>query len=109
MLRLPLKITLILGGFVAFLLAAHGLYVHFSLWEAVFSVMFAPEIWSKLFLSLPVGPLGDVVLWMSIKGFQSWIIPASFIPLGALLWWLASKIHTPWYPVKRLLHRLRLW
>jgi len=64
----------------------------------------------KLFFALEVDFLREAVVWMSGKGFQSWVIPAGVIVGGCVLWWLSSQIHIPyWQRPSTILKKLRLW
>lgn len=67
------------------ILGIHGLWVYFSRIEVLFGSDTA-----KLFLAIQVPMrLQDIILWMSIKGLQSWFFPAIFIIAGIILWrWL---------------------
>lgn len=88
MLRIPVKILLIIISIFAIVLGAHGIYVYASRLE----VLFGAEP-SKLFfaVTMPAG-LRDVVEWMSVKGFESWLIPAAFIAIGIGIWYWQSRI-----------------
>jgi len=81
MLRLPVKIILVCASIVAVVLGAHGLYVYFSRLE----LLFGGEA-DKLFLAFEVPiRLTPVVEWMSLKGLQSWFIPAVFVVVGLII------------------------
>jgi hypothetical protein len=88
-LTVPLEwaIKLLSFGLAAALIVfgAHGIYVYFSRLE----VFFKGDV-AALFLSIQMpAQLQSVVEWMSIKGAQSWFIPAVFVALGIVLWyWL---------------------
>jgi len=89
-LTLPLEwaIKLLSFGLSAALIVygAHGIYVYFSRAEIFFKGDLA-----ALFLSIQMPTqLQDVVEWMSVKGVQSWFIPAVFVALGIVLWY--------WFP-----------
>lgn len=88
MLRIPVKILLILVSICVTALGAHGIYVYASRIELLFGGGA-----NKLFLAIemPAG-IQDVVEWMSIKGFESWLIPAAFIAIGIGIWYWQSKI-----------------
>jgi hypothetical protein len=102
-LRLPIKIIILIAAIVAVVLAVHGIWVYFSSLE----VLFGADA-SKLFLSiqLPV-QLRPMIEWMSMKGFQSWFIPALFIVLGIILWQTQASIYTG--NQLKWLRKLRLW
>ena len=87
MLRLPVKIILLIASIVSIVLGAHGIWVYFSRLELIFGGQA-----SKLFLALEVPlKLRPMIEWMSMKGFQSWFVPAVFIVLGLIVWgWQAS-------------------
>jgi hypothetical protein len=102
-LRLPVKIILILASIFAIVLGAHGVYVYFSRLELLFG---GEE--SKLFLALGVPTwLRAPIEWMSIKGLQSWFIPAVFIVIGLAIWYWQSKIEVG--NVSKRLRKLHLW
>lgn len=89
MLKLPVKLALIGASIFTVILGTHGLYVYFSYLETIFD---APS-WGKLFLALEVpSRLASVVTWMTVKGLQSWFIPASFIVGGLVLWGFQQAI-----------------
>ena len=105
MLRLPVKIILICVSALAFILGAHGLYVYFSPIEAIFGGGL-----DKLFLEfeLPLSEFQSIVEWMSVKGIQSWFIPAVFILMGIIIWsW--SQIIVGGSTIRNILKKLRLW
>jgi hypothetical protein len=88
-LRLPVKIILLFASIVSIVLGVHGLWVYFSSLEYLLGGK-----GDKLFLEIGVGHrLGTMVQWMSMKGFQSWFIPAVFIILGIVLWGVQSNIY----------------
>jgi hypothetical protein len=102
-LRLPVKIILILASIFAIVLGAHGVYIYFSRLE----LLFGGEA-SKLFLALGVPAwLRAPIEWMSIKGLQSWFIPAVFIVIGLIIWYWQSKIEVG--NVSKWLRKLHLW
>jgi hypothetical protein len=46
-----------------------------------------------LFLEIEVPEaFRGIIEWMSLKGIQSWIIPAVFIAIGLVFWTLAGKM-----------------
>jgi hypothetical protein len=103
MLRLPIKVILICASIFAIVLGAHGIYVYFSRLE----LLFGGEA-SKLFLMLevPVG-LQAVIEWMSLKGLQSWFIPAVFIFIGLVIWYWQSNIDVG--NISGWFRKLHLW
>ena len=103
MLRLPTKLILICASVFTIVLGAHGIWVYFSRLE----LLFGGEA-SKLFLALEVPvKLRTVIEWMSLKGLQSWFIPAAFIVIGLVIWHWQSKIDVG--NVSRWLRKLHLW
>ncbi len=102
MLRLPVKIILMVASVASVILGAHGLYVYFSPFEALFG-----GGWDKLFLALelPSSGLQSVVEWMSVKGIQSWFIPAVFVVMGIAFWVWNQKISGG----SNILRKLHLW
>lgn len=73
------------GALCVIVLGAHGLYVHVSFMEAIEALLTGEHL-ADLFLTVEVPePLGEAVTWMSMKGLQSWFIPACFIAGGILL------------------------
>jgi hypothetical protein len=68
---------------------AHGIVVYASKLEVFFK---DPQ---KLFLEIEVPEaFRGTIEWMTLKGLQSWIIPALFIGIGVVFWAAASKIST---------------
>lgn len=66
---------------------AHGIYVYFSRMQA-----FLKGDIAALFLTIQMpAELRDMVEWMSIKGIQSWFIPAVFVAAGIALWYLLPR------------------
>lgn len=102
MLRLPVKVILMSASIASIILGAHGLYVYFSRLEALFGGKL-----DKLFLilELPVSELQSVVEWMSVKGLQSWFIPAVFVVMGIIIWSWSQRISGG----SNILKKLHLW
>jgi len=101
MLRIPVKIILICASIVAIVLGSHGLYVYFSRLELFFGAN--P---SKLFLTVEVpSGLVPVIEWMSLKGLESWFIPAVFVVIGLVIGSLGWRISGG----SNILRKLRLW
>jgi hypothetical protein len=105
-LRLPTKLILICASIFAIVLGAHGVWVYFSRLE----LLFGGEA-SKLFLELEVPiRLQAPIEWMSLKGLQSWFIPAVFIVIGLVIWYWQSRIDVgDIVNVPRWLRKLHLW
>ena len=83
------KLVLILAGAASVVFGAHGLVVYFSRLEALFK---DPQ---SLFLEIEVPEaFRGAIEWMTIKGFQSWVIPAVFVAIGIGLWMLQSNIRS---------------
>ena len=96
--RLLAKITLICAGVVGLVLGAHGLYscCYFKLADSLgelgtdagmtsFSLS-TEEYLSKLFLAWDVpNQLRDAVLWTTLKGVESWFVPAVMVVAGFVL------------------------
>jgi hypothetical protein len=96
--RLLAKLTLILGGLVALVLGAHGVYTccYFRLGDLLgrtgmdtgmtsFSLS-TEEHLSRLFLTWDVpNLLRDVVLWGTTKGVESWVVPVILLVTGFIL------------------------
>jgi len=102
-LRLPVKIILILASIFAIVLGAHGVYVSFSRLELLLGGGA-----DRLFLALEVpAELQTTIEWMSLKGFESWFIPAAFISIGLAIWYCQSRIHVG--SVSGWLRKLHLW
>jgi len=103
MLRLPVKIILLIAAIISIILGAHGVWVYFSRLELIFGAN-----GSKLFLAIEMPEIfKGLVEWMSMKGFQSWVLPALFIILGIVLWLLQTKIYVG--SQLRWLRKLHLW
>lgn len=101
MLRFPVKIILICASIVAVILGSHGLYVYFSPLELLFGGGA-----DKLFLAFELPSwIVPAVEWMSLKGLQSWFIPAVFVFIGLVVGWLALRIGGGY----NILRKLRLW
>jgi hypothetical protein len=92
------KITLICAGIVCLVLGAHGLYVYCYSKLAGFQGTFTTdaamtssslstqEYWSRLFLAWDVpSQFRDLVLWVTVRGVESWVVPAVLIVVGILL------------------------
>ena len=101
MLRIPISLFLGFIGVLAILLGAHGLYVYFSRLELIFG----GEA-TKLFLSvdMPVR-LQSAVQWMSVKGVQSWFIPAAVLAGGIVLLNYSNTMTL----ISNFLRKFRLW
>jgi hypothetical protein len=86
MTTLVILVLIIIG--VAFVVyGAHGIVVYASKLEALFK---DPE---KLFLEIEVPEaFRGAIEWMTVKGLQSWIIPAVFIAIGIVFCVLATRI-----------------
>jgi hypothetical protein len=96
--RFLAKITLICAGVVGLVLGAHGLYAccYFKLADFLgtpatemgmtsFSLS-TQEYLSKLFLTWDVPSLFRYpVLWVTVKGVESWFVAAIIIVVGILL------------------------
>jgi hypothetical protein len=104
MLRLPVKIILMLAAIAAVVLGAHGLYAYFHPLETMFSLGGGYE---KLFfvVDLHVAGLEKAVEWVSLRGLQSWFVPAVLVVSGIGFWLLSLKIHTRF----TILRKLHLW
>jgi hypothetical protein len=71
------------------IMGSHGIVVYASKLEVLFK---DPQ---KLFLEIEVPEaFRGTVEWMTLKGFQSWIIPALFLAVGIAFWVAAGKIST---------------
>ena len=105
MLRLPVKITLMCASVASIILGVHGLYAYFHPLETLFAL--GMEGYDKLFftLELPVSGLQTIVGWMSLKGIQSWFIPAVFLIMGIVFWVLNQRIRGG----STILRKLHLW
>jgi hypothetical protein len=72
----------VLVSILACVLGAHGLYVYLNR----LNLLFGGNI-NKLFLTFGVpSVLQRYVEWMSMRGFQSWVIPAVMLTGGLWLW-----------------------
>ncbi len=97
-----LFIILFLGffGALGIVLGAHGIYVYFNRIET----LLGGEA-SKLFLTLDVPiRLREVVVWASLRGLQSWIIPALLL-VGGIWLWNYSRV---WDIISNILDKLKL-
>ena len=100
-LRIPVSLFLGFIGLLGIVLGAHGLYVYFSRLE----LMFGGEA-SKLFLSLDMPiRLRSMVEWMSVKGLQSWFIPAAILAGGIIVFNYSNILEL----ISKLLEKLKLW
>jgi hypothetical protein len=80
-------IIMVAAGAAFAILGTHGIMVYSSKLEALFK---DPQ---KLFLEIEVPEaFRGTIEWMSLKGIQSWIIPAVFIAIGIVFWILSGKI-----------------
>jgi hypothetical protein len=80
-------LVLIIIGVAFAVYGAHGILVYASKLEALFK---DPQ---KLFLEIEVPEaFRGAVEWMTVKGLQSWIIPAVFIVIGIGFCFLATRI-----------------
>jgi hypothetical protein len=88
LIRSIFRIVVYLVAIGLVILGAHGVYTYTSRLEIMFGAQ-----QKELFLTMKV-PLKfqGMVGWMSIKGFESWIIPAIFIVGGILLWKFETEI-----------------
>lgn len=79
---------------VSTILGAHGLYVHFSRLETVSRFVFGSQKdMNKLFLVVDLPDFADKYIgWMTVKGFESWFVPAVFAVGGVLLWLNSRKL-----------------
>jgi len=84
------RLVLILAGAASAVFGAHGVVVYSSKMEIFFK---DPQ---ALFLEIEVPEaFREAIEWMSLKGLQSWIIPAVFIAIGIAFWVMAGKISPP--------------
>jgi hypothetical protein len=96
--RLLTKITLICAGVVGLVLGAHGLYTccYFRLGDFLGTLatdvgmtsfsLSTEEYLSRLFLAWDVpNQLRDMVLWVTIRGVESWVVPAVMVVAGFVL------------------------
>jgi len=82
-----IRLVLSLAGVVAMILGAHGLVVYFMGEEALFK---DPR---DLFLAVQVpGAFQSPIEWMSFRGVDSWVIPAIFVALALVLWFVQGRI-----------------
>jgi len=89
MIRLPIKMALIGSAIIALALGIHGLYLHVSRFDEMTEGINT----SDLFLELNTPSFFDgTVKWASIKGFDSWLIPACLLVTGIVLWKIQNKI-----------------
>lgn len=103
MLRIPVKIVIIVAALISIILGVHGVWVYFSRLEVLFGGNS-----EKLFLGIELPQrLEPMISWMSMKGFQSWVIPVVFILVGLALWGLQSNIYVG--DKFRWLKKLHLW
>ena len=92
------KVTLICAGVVGLVLGAHGLYIccYFKLVDFLgrlatdvgmtSSSLSTREQLSRLFFAWDVPSLfRDSVLWVTIRGLESWVVPVVLIVGGILL------------------------
>lgn len=108
MLRTPVKLAIMLAGAVGVILGAHGLYVHFSILELILEAKNPAD----LFLALDVpSQLDGAVTWVSMKGLESWFIPAGLVVVGLILCSLGAGIRASGLRLPRPLRRLlqMLW
>jgi hypothetical protein len=70
------------------MLGAHGLYAYFHPLETLFS-----STQDRLFFAISVPTqVSGLVNWMSLKGFQSFFVPAVFVACGiGLIWWAKNR------------------
>ncbi len=113
LLRTPIKLAVILAGITAITLGVHGLYVYFSRLELILGGMLGVSRHpADLFLELDVPSLFDeAVTWASLKGLQSWFIPAGLAIVGFALCSLGVGIRASGLWLPSPLRRLRrmLW
>lgn len=82
LIRFIFRIAVYLLSIGIVILGSHGLYVYASRIEVLFGA-----ITHKLFLTMNTPALFHAMInWMSIKGFESWIIPTAFIIVGVIIW-----------------------
>ena len=107
MLRLPVKLALILGGIFGVVIGAHGLYIHFSTIE----LLFGGKNPSDLFLAVDVPHwLDGIIEWSSLKGFESWVIPAIIIIAGLVVSGAGLEMETyQRFSISGLLRKWKLW
>lgn len=96
--RLLAKLVLICGGIAGLVLGAHGLYTccYFRLADFLERIgmdmgmtsfsLTSQEHLSRLFLTWDVHSLSrDVILWVTTKGVESWIVPVILLVAGIVL------------------------
>lgn len=77
LLALITSISLIIFG-------AHGLYAYFNTWDTIGALM--SENYDKLFFAISVPhQISGLVSWMSLRGLQSFFVPAIFLLVGLML------------------------
>ena len=82
-----IRLVLSLAGVIAMILGAHGLVVYFMGEEAFYRY---PE---DLFLTVQVpSAFQSPIEWMSFRGADSWIIPAIFVAIALVLWFIQGRI-----------------
>jgi len=82
------KLFLVCASVFLIILGSHGIWAYFNRLELLIGGGA-----SKLFLVLQVPAwLQSPIQWMSLKGPQSWFIPAVFVVIGILLWYWQMKI-----------------
>ena len=76
-----MNVAAVLLAIPALILGSHGLYAYFYPLESMAALFTQSQ--SELFFAIEV-PAGidDIVEWMSLKGLQSWFIPAIVSLLG---------------------------
>jgi hypothetical protein len=97
MLRWPTKIVLLAAGLYGIVLGAHGLYVRFSLTELLLKISQTgnDSVEYKLFLAIQVPSwFQSSVYWSTLKGMQSWVLPAIVTAAGFLAFVRALTL--PW-------------
>ena len=99
----PFKVglSLVLGviGFLGIAMGAHGVYVYFNRLDLILGGEGA-----KLFLAIDVPiRLRDLVIWSSVRGLQSWIVPVLIFLAGL---WIFNYSRL-WNLLSRLLGRIR--
>lgn len=87
-LRLVCKLVSL--SFIIF--GAHGLWVHFSPMEMLFNWESASKLFLIIKIPVEFSALRDLIVWISIKGFQSWFIPALFVIAGIILWHYLTEV-----------------
>jgi hypothetical protein len=97
----------------AIILGAHGIYVYSSI--SGLNIFELAEVASggplshKLFLSIGVPSwFQSSVCWMSIRGVQSWVIPAIIVVAGSFLFITGWRIFTHNPRVRTNIQRRRL-